>query len=53
MFTSTIQTYSSAVIETRSTLAASLGRPCDLGWFHRPRVMQADAKVPLAGRRLR
>jgi hypothetical protein len=53
MFTSTIETYFSAVIETRNMLAASFGRPCDQGWFHGAGVVLADAEVPLAGRRLR
>jgi hypothetical protein len=53
MFTSTIDTYSSAVIDTRFMLAASLGRPCGPGWFHDAGVMLADAKVLLAGRWVR
>ena len=53
MFTSPIDTYSTAVIETRNVLAASLGRPCDQGWFHAAEGMLADATVLLAGRRTR
>jgi hypothetical protein len=53
MFTSPIDTYSSAVIETRNMLAASLGRPCDQGWFHDAQRVLADGMVLLAGRRLR
>lgn len=53
MFTSTIETYSSAVIDTRFMLADSLGHPCGQGWFQDADVMLTDAEVILAGRRVR